>query len=83
MWQDYVLSAIQIFFCFTLIPMLLAREKPPLTSSISTGIALLASAGVLATLGLWFTTAVQAIVGLEWLTLALQKFLQLRETSRD
>jgi len=73
MWQDYILTIVQVFFCLTLVPMLLTKEKPPLTSSISTGIALLASAAIFATLSLWLAAASQAIVGLQWLTLAIQK----------
>ena len=73
MWQDYLLTIVQVFFCLTLIPMLLAKEKPPLASSITTGIALLVGALTFATLHLWLAAASQAIVGLQWLTLAVQK----------
>lgn len=73
MWQDYVLTAGQIVFCVTLIPMLFAKEKPPLSSSITTGVVLLVSAGVMSTLHLWLAAASQSIVGLQWLWLAVQK----------
>ncbi len=73
MWQDYVLTAIQIVFCITLIPMIRASEKPPLSSSLMTGIVLLVSAFTVATLGLWLAAISQSIVGLQWLTLAYQR----------
>ncbi len=73
MWQDAVLLAVQIVFCFTLIPMLYAKEKPPLSSSITTGVGLLISAGVIFTLGLVWAAVGQAIIGLQWLTLAYQR----------
>ncbi len=79
MWQDYVLTAIQIFFCVTLIPMLLAKEKPPLTSSISTGLILLISSLVLTTLNLWLAAVSQSIVGVQWLILAWQRWRIPRE----
>lgn len=73
MWQDYVLTAIQIVFCITLIPMLRAPEKPPLSSSLMTGIVLLVSAFTVATLGLWLAAISQSVVGVQWLTLAYQR----------
>lgn len=81
MWQDYVLMAIQIFFCFTLIPILFAEEKPPLISSIPTGLALFISAAILATLNLWLTMFFQIVMGAQWLTLAWQKW-QMKTPSR-
>ena len=41
-WQDVVLSAGNIFFCFTLLPMLRHPGRPPLLTCIPTGLALLA-----------------------------------------
>ena len=73
MWQDYLLTVVQVFFCLTLIPMLWAKEKPPLVSSITTGLALLVGAFTFATLHLWLAAASQAIVGLQWLVLAYQR----------
>jgi hypothetical protein len=73
MWQDYALTVIQVFFCLTLIPMIAATEKPPLVSSITTGIALLFGASIFLSLHLWVTAGTQAIVGAQWLILAYQK----------
>lgn len=73
MWQDYVITIVQIFFCMTLIPMLFAKEKPPLSSSLTTGIALIILSAVFLTLHLWISAVCQTVVGLQWLALAYQR----------
>jgi hypothetical protein len=40
-WQDLALCAGNVFFCFTLVPMLRHPARPPLLTCIPTGIALL------------------------------------------
>lgn len=72
-WQDAMLSAGNVFFCFTLIPMLRQPERPPLLTCIPTGLALLAGGFVFATLHLWLTALTQAITGLQWLALVLKR----------
>jgi uncharacterized membrane protein YdjX (TVP38/TMEM64 family) len=72
-WQDVVLSAGNIFFCLTLIPMLRHPGRPPLLTSIPTGLALLVGGCVFATLHLWLTALTQTIAGLQWLALASKK----------
>ena len=80
MWQDYVLTVAQIFFCLTLVPMVLAKDKPPLLSSVTTGIALLVGAATFFTLHLWAASISQGIVGIQWLILAVQKTLMNRRS---
>jgi hypothetical protein len=72
-WQDLALSAGNIFFCFTLIPMLRHGDRPPLLTCIPTALALLAGGLIFATLHLWLTAATQTITGLQWLALACKK----------
>ena len=72
-WQDLMLSAGNVFFCFTLIPMLRQPERPPLLTCIPTGLALLAGGLVFATLHLWLTALTQTITGLQWLALVFKK----------
>jgi hypothetical protein len=72
-WQDVVLSAGNIFFCFTLIPMLRQPARPPLLTCIPTGLALVTGGLVFATLHLWLTALTQTVTGLQWLALALKK----------
>lgn len=76
MWQDYALTIIQIALCITLIPLLFAKEKPPLLSSVTTTIALIAGGSIFLTLHLWLAGFSQIIVGLQWLVLAVQKIRQ-------
>jgi hypothetical protein len=54
-WQDVALSAGNIFFCFTLVPMLRHPGRPPLLTCIPTGLDLIAGGFVFATLHLWLT----------------------------
>ena len=80
-WQDVALSAGNIFFCFTLIPMLRHPGRPPLLTCIPTALALLAGGFVFATLHLWVTALTQAITGLQWLVLAFKEISLERRTS--
>src|SRR3974377_1403435 len=68
-WQDAVLSAGNFFFCFTLIPMLRHRDKPPVLTSITTALPLLAGGCFFPTLHLWLTALTQTIQGLQWIAL--------------
>jgi hypothetical protein len=77
-WQDVALSAGNIFFCFTLLPMLRHPVRPPLLTCIPTALALLAGGIVFATLHLWITAVTQTITGLQWLALAFKKSGQSR-----
>ena len=75
-WQDAALSAGNIFFCFTLIPMLRHPGRPPLLTCIPTALALLAGGFVFATMHLWVTALTQTITGIQWLALAFKKSRQ-------
>src|SRR5271155_2082596 len=70
--QDMTLSAGNIFFCITLIPMLRQPERPPLLTCIPTGLALIAGGFVFASLHLWLTALTQMIAGLQWLALVFK-----------
>ncbi|HEY1748965.1 MAG TPA: hypothetical protein VGG11_19680 [Xanthobacteraceae bacterium] len=72
-WQDIVLAAGNVFFCFTLIPMLRHPVRPPLLTCIPTGLALLIGGVVFATLHLWLTALTQIVTGLQWLALVLKR----------
>ena len=75
-WQDAALSAGNIFFCFTLIPMLRHPGRLPLLTCIPTALALLAGAFVFATLHLWVAALTQTVTSLQWLAVALKKSRQ-------
>jgi len=72
-WQDVVLAAGNVFFCFTLIPMLRHPVRPPLLTCIPTGAALVIGGFVFASLHLWLTALTQTVTGLQWLALTLKK----------
>jgi hypothetical protein len=72
-WQDVVLAAGNVFFCFTLIPMLRHPVRPPLLTCIPTGLALLIGGFVFASLHLWLTALTQTVTGLQWLALMFKK----------
>jgi hypothetical protein len=72
-WQDATLSAGNIFFCITFIPMLRQPLRPPLLTCIPTGLALVAGGFVFATLHLWLTALTQTITGLQWLALVFKR----------
>ena len=74
-WQDIVLSAGNIFFCLTLVPMLRHASRPPLLTCIPTAVALLLGGFVFATVHLWLTALTQTVQGLQWLALALKSFI--------
>jgi hypothetical protein len=80
-WQDVMLSAGNIFFCVTRIPMLRQPERPPLLTCVPTGLALIAGGFVFATLHLWLTALTQTIAGLQWLALVFKR--SPRAASRD
>src|SRR5215472_964959 len=82
-WQDVMLSAGNIFSCFTLIPMLRQPERPPLLTCIPTGLALVAGGFVFATLHLWLTALTQTITGLQWLALVCKKSPKAAMSSTD
>ena len=71
-WQDVTLCVGNIFFCFTLVPMLRHHARPPLLTCIPNGLALLAGGFVFATLHLWLTALTQTITGVLWLALAFK-----------
>jgi len=75
-WQDAALSAGNIFFSLTLIPMFRHPGKPPLLTSIPNAFASLAGAFVFGTLHLWVTAVTLAITGVQWFVLAFKKYRQ-------
>src|SRR5580693_3962065 len=82
-WQDMMLSAGNIFFCITFIPMLRQPERPPLLTCIPTGLALLAGGFVFASLHLWLTALTQTLTGLQWLALVFKRPPKAASSSTD
>jgi hypothetical protein len=69
-----------IIFAVALIPSVTSKEKPALSTSLPTGVVLLIFALTYVTLSLWFSAASTAATGILWLTMAAQKYRQLRSS---
>jgi hypothetical protein len=73
LWQDLVLTIGSLIFAFALIPSVLSKDKPALTTSVTTGVVLFIFAFVYVTLSLWFSAVTTAFTGIVWSILAIQK----------
>ena len=74
-WQDIVFSVGSWIFIIALIPSLISKDKPPVSSSLLTGSVLLIYALTYTTLHFWLTVASTGLLAIAWLMLAIQKFL--------
>ena len=74
-WQDWVFGIGTIVFSLALIPAILGKEKPPLSTSLSTGSILFVFAVTQASLSLWFACVMSVVAGCLWITLTVQKYL--------
>jgi len=72
-WQDIIIAAGQWVFLLALLPSILGKDKPALTTSIATSVVLAVLAFTYATLSLWISTISATLVSSAWLTLAVQK----------
>lgn len=73
LWQDLVLTCGQLIFALALIPSVIGKDKPAVSTSITTGIVLLIFAFVYVTLSLWFSAITTTFTGVVWSILAIQK----------
>jgi len=72
--QDIILTAGSLVFIAALLPTLLGRDKPALSTSITTGTVLIVFSGVYVSLALWFSAITTFVTAACWFTLALQKY---------
>ena len=73
-WQDYALAIGQWIMAISLIPMLFAKEKPPLWTSVPTSVILFVFGFTYFTLSLWWATVSGISAGILWLILVVQKY---------
>ncbi|PIR82261.1 hypothetical protein COU20_03855 [Candidatus Kaiserbacteria bacterium CG10_big_fil_rev_8_21_14_0_10_59_10] len=74
MWQDAVITAVQVGFLFALLPTVFHPEhKPAISTSLLTALGLYILAGTFATLSLYFSAIIAALVGATWSLLAYQR----------
>ncbi len=74
LWQDWVFSIGTIIFAIALVPTLVSKNKPALSTSFTTGVVLLVFAITYVTLSLWFSAITTTITGTIWLIIFSQKY---------
>jgi hypothetical protein len=74
--QDIILTVGSLFFSVALIPSLVGKHKPAVSTSILTSIVLVVFAAVYISLSLWFSAVAISINAICWLTLAVQRYTQ-------
>lgn len=82
-WQDFVFTGGSVLFFFSLLPSVFGREKPPLLTSLPTGILLLLFAATYASLGLAISAVMTVPTAILWLVIALQRIVAGRDSRRE
>lgn len=78
MWQDTVIAICNLAFVPAMLPTILGKDKPALSTSVLNAIIVSIIAFALATLDLWLAFSSAAIIALTWAVLAVQKILMKR-----
>ncbi|MCB9822467.1 hypothetical protein H6801_03845 [Candidatus Nomurabacteria bacterium] len=79
-WQDIVIAVCQFAFLPSMLPTILGREKPALSTSIMNFVLVSVITLTLFTLKLWLSVVSGAMIALIWLILAIQQW-QIRKKS--
>ena len=74
LWQDYVLTIGSLVCSIALVPAVMAKEKPPLSTSVPTFFFLYLFSFIYSTLFLWLSAVTSALTATLWLILAIQKY---------
>ena len=75
-WQDIVLSLSLVAFKVALIPSIIGKHKPRITTSVLTSLFLIPEVIVFASLGLWYSFIMASINSVLWGILAVQRYIQ-------
>ncbi len=73
-WQDIVISLGGVFFAVALTPSLIGEDKPAFKTSIITASILIIMVFTYASLELWLSALMNAIMCVMWGILAVQKY---------
>lgn len=73
-WQDIVISVGGVILSLALLPSVFGKDKPPLSTSLLTGVILLTFAVTYYTLSLTFAFVSVGSNGVLWMILAWQKW---------
>lgn len=74
MWQDVVISVGQWAMTAALIPSLIGKDKPAVSSGIMTGTLIAIFGFTYGTLGLWSAVISSAVCSIVWYVLAWQRY---------
>ncbi len=75
-WQDWIFSTGSIIFSIALVPSVLGKDKPALSTSLMTGTILAIYIVAYISLSLWFSAATSVLIAGTWFLLAYQKYRQ-------
>lgn len=81
-WQDLALTIIFIVLNISLVPSVISKDKPAITTSIMTIVCLIVAVVVYFSLTLWFAAAMTIVNIALWTTLATQKILQKKHSKK-
>ncbi|MFA5997287.1 MAG: hypothetical protein WC791_02235 [Candidatus Paceibacterota bacterium] len=73
-WQDWVFGIGTIIFAIALLPSVLGKDKPAVSTSVTTGAILILYSFTQASLSLWFASIASVVAGALWFILAVQKY---------
>ncbi len=73
-WQDVVISLAQIVAVFSLLPSILSKDKPALTTCVMNFVLVMIISTCLLSLGLWFSSITAYAIAFTWLILVVQKY---------
>jgi len=76
MWQDFVLTLANVAFMVSMIQAVRDKQKPPLTTSVPSAVALIFVCIVQLTLGLYLTTAFSFVIFCLWTVVGIQRYRQ-------
>lgn len=74
-WEDWVITIGQVIFIIAIIPAIRGKDKPPVFTSVITGVVLLTFAAAQYSLGLISSVFTSIILGSSWIFLGYQKFI--------
>lgn len=74
-WQEIAFLIGQMIFNISLLPSILSKDKPSLTTSLITSAVIFVYVFVYATLSLWVTAIAVGTTGVFWGILAYQKYI--------
>lgn len=81
-WQDLVFTLGAVVFSLSLLPTVMGRSKPPVLTSLPTGLLLLLFSATYASLGLTLSAAFTVPSALLWLVIAAQTLAARRRHRR-